>query len=98
MMQITTDALIFGMAYLNGPKATLSFGGDGAKMKITKRAHDALDCLIINGFAVEAEPLDQIPNRKHYRGVGNIGLIAKEMGFNPFDPENAWVTFEKVGA
>lgn len=92
-MGLTVDAVIFGLAYLNGPKATLSFGGAGAKMRITDRAREALDCLIAEGFAVLSEPTDSIVGREHYRGTGQLWAVAKEMKIDPFNPAHTWPTF-----
>jgi hypothetical protein len=94
-MVLSNDAITFGTAYLNGPRATLSFGGDGAEMRITDRARAALDELLASGFAEIADPTDSTPNREHYRGKGHLGAIAKERGFNPFSDANKWTTFEK---
>ena len=96
-MTLTNDAIIFGLAFLNGPKATLSFGGEGAKLEITPRARDALNCLLNGGFAEVAEPLDHIKGREHYRGKGAIGPEARAAGINLFDPENCWPTFLPKG-
>lgn len=92
----TTDALIFGLAYLNGPKAKLSFGGDGAKNAITPRAEAALQSLLDTGYATVAEPNDSIPNRRHYQGTDqqpHLGALAKEAGLSPFDEAHRWTTF-----
>ena len=97
-MTPTYDALIFGLAYLNGPRATLSFGGDGAKMAITPRARVALNCLINCGFAEKSDPTDQINGREYFRGLSkDLGLLAKERGLDPFSMDNRWTTFEKIG-
>ena len=96
-MTLTTDAIIFGFAYLNGPKATLSFGGQGAKMEITPRARAALNCLISNGFAEAAPPSDQIEGREHYRGLQALGPEVKAAQVDPFDRANDWPTFVKKG-
>jgi hypothetical protein len=99
MTEPTTDALIFGLAYLNGPKASLSFGGDGAQMAITQRAEAALRSLLDTGYAELAEPTDSIPNRRHYKGTDlqpHLGGLAQARGLSPFDPEHRWSTFEKT--
>ncbi|ETD89937.1 hypothetical protein U713_07385 [Rhodobacter capsulatus YW2] len=96
---LTDDAIIFAMAYLSGPNAQLSFGGDGAEMEITPRARAALDCLLENGAAEKATPTDQWHGREHYRGVVQIWPIAKERGLNPFDCDLCgWATFVKKGS
>lgn len=97
--QLSNDAIIFGLAYLNGAKAKLSFGGDGAKMAITDRARAALTELLAAGFAEPAKPDDQIPNREHYRGIyrdPHLGQLAKQAGINPFGDEMRWDTFVRV--
>ena len=99
MTQPTDDALIFGLAYLNGAKAKLSFGGDGAAMAITPRAEAALQSLLDTGYAEPAEPSDSIPNRRHYQGRAvqpHLGGLAQERGMNPFDLDNKWTTFAKI--
>lgn len=98
-MKLSTDAMTFGFCYLNGSKRTLSFGGDGAQMKITARARAALNELLESGYAVTNEPTDSIPNREHYRGVdqeAHLGELLKETGINPFGDELRWVMFEKI--
>lgn len=97
-MKLDTDALIFGLGYLNGSKARLSFGGEGAKMRITPRAREALDALLEAGYAVPAVPDDGIPGRECYRGTDkdpHLGQLAKEAGLNPFTLER-WTTFEAI--
>lgn len=98
---LSRDAIIFAFAYLNGPKATLSFGGEGASMRITDRARAALDELLASGYAETSQPVDQIPDREYYRGVArepHVGALAKEMGINPFmmSKEDRFVSFEKI--
>lgn len=98
-MKLSDDALVFGLGHLNGPKQSLSFGGDGAMMAITPRARDALNELIAAGYAKVAEPTDQIPNREFYRGTDiepHLGAVAKERGFNLFDEAHTWATFVKA--
>ena len=98
-MTVTKDAIIFGLAYLNGPKAKLSFGGEGATMEITPRARDALNCLISNGYAETSKPDDQIKGREHYRCAKNdLGLLAKAEQIDPFSMEYCWTTFAAIGA
>ena len=94
-MTAPMDAIIFGMAYLNGPKAKLSFGGDGAEMEITPRAEAALQWLLAAEFCEEIPAECSTPNRRRYRGVGHIGALAKAAGFDPFDQANNWPTFVK---
>lgn len=93
-MTVPMDAIVFGLAYLNGPKAKLSFGGDGAEMEITPRGEAALQWLLNAGFCAETEPECSTPNRRSYVGVGHIGALAGA-GFNPFDSGNNWPTFVK---
>ena len=96
MGKLTTDAIIFGLAYLNGPKASLSFGGVGSVMQITPRARSALNCLLNNGYAETAEPTDQIKGREHYRGLkSDLGFLAKMEAIDPFSDEFCWPTFVK---
>lgn len=94
-MTLSNDAIIFGMAFLNGPKSKISFGGDGAEYSITPRAQAALDELVAAGYAAKCEPSDQIPNRHHFVGVGHLWAIAKERNIDPFSVSNTWVTFSK---
>lgn len=98
---LTRDAVIFAFAYLNGAKATLSFGGEGASKRITDRARAALEELLAAGYAELSEPRDSIPGREHYHGVArepHVGALAKEMGINPFlmSKEDRFVSFEKI--
>jgi len=97
MSALTIDAMIFGLAYLNGPKSTLSFGGEGAEMEITPRAREALNCLINCGFAETMPKTDQIIGREFYRGLRSLGPEAKAAGIDPFDRKNAWPTFVAKG-
>ena len=99
MSSLSVDAIIFGFGLLNGPKMKLSFGGDGAKFRITDRARRAINELISEGYAKNTEPSDSIPNREHYVGVErdlHLGFIAREIGLNPFDIANSWTTFEPI--
>lgn len=97
MAQLSNDALVFGMGFLSGPHAKLSFGGDGAEMKITDRARAALNELLKSGHCKATEPTDQIPNREHYIGTANMFLLAKNAGIDPFDKTlGAWPSFEKI--
>lgn len=98
---LSRDAILFAFGYLNGPKAKLSFGGEGAAMRITDRARAALDELIAAGYAEPSQPEDQIPGREHYRGVTrdpHIGALAQDMGINPFlvGKEDRFTSFEKT--
>ena len=93
---ISDDAIVFGFAYLNGPKCKLSFGGDGAELGITQLARAALNELLQEGFAEIAEANDSIPNREHYQGKGNLGPIVKARGFNPLTEPEHWVAFERI--
>jgi hypothetical protein len=97
-MPLSTDALIFGLGYLNGPRARLSFGGEGAEMRITPRARAALDELIAGGYAEAAKPDCQTPGREFYQGVRtdpHLGELAKAAGIDPWNMER-WTTFEKI--
>ncbi|MBW3243425.1 hypothetical protein KUV57_12195 [Epibacterium sp. DP7N7-1] len=100
---ISKDAIIFGIGYLRGPKSTLSFGGEGAKKRITARARAALDELLAAGYAEIAQPRDRIPGREHYRGTiqdPHLGQLAKEVGINVFDRSQSgdlsWTCFEDI--
>jgi len=73
---LSKDALVFGLSYLNGPNARLSFGGEGAAYAITPRARAALDELLAAGFAEVAAPSDQIPGREHYQGCARMPRLA----------------------
>lgn len=95
-LPLSEDALTFGMAYLNGQKKKLSFGGEGAEMQITKRARAALNELLEAGLCVKALPDDQIKGREHYQGAESIGPIAKTCGLDPFDEKHRWTTFEGI--
>lgn len=99
-MPLSTDALVFGLGYLNGPRARLSFGGAGAQMRITPRARAALDELIAAGYAGPAEPDCQTTGREFYQGVArepHLGQLAREAGLDPFGLER-WTSFEKISA
>lgn len=101
-MRLSNDAIIFGIGYLNGPKARLSFGGEGANYMITARASKALAELIVNNYAVYATPTDSIPGREFYQGTmkePSLAQLAREAGVNPFDPESRenFPTFIKKG-
>lgn len=98
---LSKDAVIFAFGYLNGARAKLSFGGEGASMQITSRARAALDELIAAGYAEAARPENSVSGREFYRGVDrvpHVGALAREIGFNPFlaDPEDRFPTFEKI--
>lgn len=100
-MTLSTDALIFGLGHLNGPKAKLSFGGEGAKFAITPRARAALDELLAAGYAEVAPPYDQIPGREHYRGTAvdpHLGELARIAKLDPFNPDYRWTTFARKDA
>lgn len=95
---ISMDALVFGLAYLRGPNCKLSFGGEGATMRITDRARAALTELLAAGYAEVAKPDDQIIGREHYRGTGtdpHLGLIGQQQGLDPFNLDS-WSTFTKI--
>jgi hypothetical protein len=97
-MSISTDALIFGLGYLKGPRSRLSFGGEGAEMRITPRAREALDELVAGGFAETAKPDCQIPGRESYRGIStdpHLGELAKAYGIDPWNMER-WTSFESI--
>ena len=98
-MALSNDALIFGLAYLNGPRSKLSFGGDGAQMAITDRARAALNELIESGYVEPAKPDDQIKGREHWRGVSkdpHLGELAQAAEIDFFDKANGWPTFSKI--
>lgn len=95
-MTLSTDALTFGFAYVNGSKRSVAFGGDGTKMKITPRARDALTELIDAGYVEATPPTESIPNREYYRGVDKIpslGAVAKSDRYDPFGQDNNWNVF-----
>ena len=99
-MTLSTDALVFGLGYLNGPRARLSFGGEGALMRITPRARTALDELLGAGYAEPAAPDCQTPGREFYRGVAkdpHLGQLAKEAGLDPFNIDR-WASFDRIAA
>jgi len=97
MGALSKDALVFGMGFLSGPHAKLSFGGEGAKMKITDRARSALNELLQAGYCKPATPTDQIKNREHYVGTANMFLLAKNAGLDPFDTAlGSWPSFERI--
>lgn len=99
MGKLTTDAIIFGLAYLNGPKASLSFGGEGSAMQITPRARSALNCLLNNGYAEASDQADHIKGREHYRGLkSDLGFLAKMEAIDPFSDDFRWPTFVKSEA
>jgi len=97
---LSKDAVLFGLSFLNGSKAVLSFGGEGASMAITDRARAALDELLAKGFAEpDTETLEIIPGRERYRGRKtdpHLGAIAQQVGINPLDREQDFVMFEKI--
>ncbi|MEO0485251.1 MAG: hypothetical protein AAF092_05010 [Pseudomonadota bacterium] len=99
-MNLSDDAYVFGMGHFPKAGSTLSFGGDHAEMKITRRAQAALTELIVAGYVAPCEPLDSWPNREHYRGVKSVLPIPKDRPhLNPFGPEadkhTGWTTFTK---
>ena len=88
MTTLSKDALIFGLGFLNGAKATLAFGGEGTQNTITTRARAALNELIASGHAEPTDPTDSIPGREFYRGTAitpHLGKIAQDSGLNMFD-------------
>lgn len=99
-MTLSTDALIFGLGYLNGPRARLSFGGKSALMRITPRARAALDELIAAGYAEQEDPDTSDPGRESYRGTTkepHLGELAKRAGLDPWNLER-WTSFERISA
>jgi hypothetical protein len=94
---LSLDAIIFGMGHLNGPRAKLSFGGDGVQMAITPRARAALTELLNAGYAEKIAGEDARPRREHYRGANadpHLGLLLKASGVDPFKMDS-WPAFEK---
>lgn len=99
-MGLSTDAIIFGLAYLNGPRCKLSFGGEGAVMEITPRARGALIELLFAGYAEATKADDQTLGRENYRGTladPHLGALAKEAGIDPLNVER-WPSFVKRDA
>jgi len=99
-MNLSRDAVVFGIGYLNGPRMRLSFGGDHAEMRITKRARSALNELLSAGYAEPDSPDAQHPGREYYRGMEaspSLGEIARAMGITPFDRDDGddWTCFER---
>lgn len=95
-MSLSQKAIVFGIGLLRGPKSRLSFGGEGAEMRITEQGRAALDELLEAGYAEPAEPDTQIPGREYYRGTEKPW----PEGFNPFavDEIDDWVSFERIPA
>lgn len=94
---ISRDALIMGFGFLSHPKATLRFGGEGAQNEITPRARLALTELLAKGYAVKADPNDQIPGREHYRGTSKgFSDAAQFYGFNPFAAGDRFTAFRPI--
>ena len=97
-MYLSKDALVFGLAYLRGPKSKISFGGEVAWLAITDRARAALDELLQAGYAEPAKSDDHIKGREHYQGTmqePHIGELAREVGLDPFCASNRWACFAK---
>jgi hypothetical protein len=100
---LSTDAIVFGISYLNGSRSKLSFGGEGATMRITDRARAALEELKGAGRVQTAKADDQIAGREHYQGVDmepHLGALARQAGLDPFaigSEEWKWQTFVKIG-
>lgn len=98
MVTLTDDAIILGLGFLNGPKATLEFGGPGAQMRITNRARAALTNLVLCGFAEQVDPNQPKGAREKYRGKDDITTIARARRVNPLADENRWPAFVAGGA
>jgi hypothetical protein len=97
-MPLSNDALIFGLGHLRGSRSKLSFGGEGAEMRITPRARAALDELIAEGYAVRSAPDCQTRDREYFQGVvktPHLGELALAAGIDPFSVER-WTTFERI--
>jgi hypothetical protein len=95
---LSNDAIIFGIGHLNGGRATLSFGGVGAKMKITDRARAALNELLSAGYAEVDRPDNGWKDREGYRGVNmapHLGALLRGAGIDPFNIDS-WPTFVGV--
>lgn len=98
-MTLSKDAIIFGLGFLNGPRARLSFGGMHAEKRITARARAALAELIGAGYAESCDPDFFDTGREGYRGVNqtpSLGALARETGIDLFDTKNRWAAFEPV--
>lgn len=97
---LSRDAVIFGLAYLNGPKRKLRFGGEGARKEITPRARGALDELIAAGYAKAIPGTDGIRDREHYAGClteTSLGQIAKARGdIDPLTLTRDFVCFSEI--
>ena len=99
MTELSKDAIVFGFGYLLHQKALLSFGGEGAQMRITPRARAALQELLDAGYAVPREPDSSEKGREYYRGTDkqpHLGALAQGIGLNPFDMRDGWATFERI--
>lgn len=98
-MPLSKDAIIFGLGFLNGPRARLSFGGMHGENRITERARAALAELIGAGYAESCDPDFFDTGREGYCGVKqdpSLGALAREAGIDPFDTTNRWAAFEPV--
>lgn len=94
---ISRDALILGFGFLSSPKATMSFGGEGAEKEITPRARRALNELLAKGYAEKAKPYDQIPGREHYRGTNkDFRDAGRYYQYNPFQAELEFTLFRRI--
>lgn len=97
-IELSQDALIFGVGFFPTRKSRLSFGGKGASMRTTDRARSALNELIAHGYAEKAKPDDQIPDREYFKGTEKASELfrkAQDSGMNPFKVER-WASFEKI--
>ena len=99
-IELSDDAYVFGFGHFPSVGSTLSFGGDHANMKITERARAALTELIKAGYVAACDPLDQWPNREHYKSIRSVlPLPLDRPHLNPFGPDSdkhtRWSTFVK---
>ena len=85
---LSDNALKFWLCFFRGPRDTLRFGGDHAKMEITPTAREALDQLLSVGAAKPVEPNDSWPRREHYGSTG-IDLREVALARHGGDPEKA---------
>ena len=72
------DAIMIWCCYFRGARDTLRFGGEGAKMRITDRAREALTQLLDHRVAIPITPDCIWPGREHYQSAGVNNEILTE--------------------